>query len=342
MTVRLGVIGLGWWARFAHLPAIAAAPDLDLTAVCDTDPLRAAALAEAGALGAARAFTEPVELLASGLVDGVVIATPHTTHHALARAALADGIHVLVEKPMATTAAQAWDLVATAERAGAHLSVGYTGQYTAAAARVRAAVLEEVGELVCVNGDFSSAMMDLFTGTPTYGDPALAAGGQGQAQLTHLVGALTRATGRRAEQVFAYMDNRSLPVDVVNALALRLTGGAVGALTATGTVPGGLPTRQRLRFYGTAGMVEHDLQYGTAAVHRPDGSQIRLAPDPSQTAWARHAPVEAFGALIAGRGGNHAPGAEAAAAVAVIEAAYESARTGSPVTIRPHPADHRA
>ncbi|MFI6600631.1 Gfo/Idh/MocA family protein [Nonomuraea sp. NPDC050536] len=324
MTVRLGVVGLGWWARFAHLPAIAASPSLELTAVCDTDPSRCSGVP---------AFTEASQLYASGLVDGVVIATPHTTHHALARAALDTGIHVLVEKPMTTTAAQAWDLVEAASRAGVHLSVGYTGQYTEAAIRVRAAVQEEIGELVCVNGDFSSIMMDLFAGNATYGDPALAAGGQGQAQLTHLVGALTRATGRRAEQVFAYMDNRSLPLDVVNALTFRLAGGAIGTLTATGTVPDGLPTRQRLRYYGTRGMVEHDIQYGTAAIHRGDGTQIRLAPDPSQPAWAKHAPVESFGALIAGHGENHAPGQDAAAAVAIIEAAYTSARTGHPVMI---------
>ncbi|WP_214318263.1 Gfo/Idh/MocA family protein [Nonomuraea sediminis] len=325
MTVRLGVVGLGWWARFAHLPAIAASPCLELTAICDTDPSRFS--------GTARTFGDPSELFASGLVDGVVIATPHSTHHTLARAALDAGLHVLVEKPMATTAAEAWDLVDAAARAGVHLSVGYTGQYTAAAIRVRAAVQEEIGELVCVNGDFSSIMMDLFTGNATYGDPALAAGGQGQSQLTHLVGALTRATGRGAQQVFAYMDNRSLPLDVVNALTFRLAGGAIGTLTATGTVPGGLPTRQRLRYYGTRGMVEHDIQYGTAAIHRGDGSQLRLAPDPSLPAWAKHAPVEAFGDLIAGRGENHAPGQDAAAAVAIIEAAYRSAGTGLPVAV---------
>ncbi|MEU1725166.1 Gfo/Idh/MocA family oxidoreductase [Nonomuraea sp. NPDC005692] len=328
MTVRLGVVGLGWWARFAHLPAIAAAPGLRLAAVCDPDPGRA----EPGV----PAFADPAELYASGLVDGVVIATPHASHHALARAALEAGVHVLVEKPMTTTAAEAWDLVATAERTGTHLSVGYTGQYSAAAVRVRQAVLEgEIGELVCVNGDFSSVMMSLFTGAPTYAAPA--AGGQGHSQLTHLAGGLTRATGQGAAQVFAFMDHRSLPVDVVDAVTVRLTGGAVGSLTATGTVPEGLPTRQRLRLYGTAGMVEHDLQHGTATVHRPDGARIRVSPDPSHAAWAKHAPVEAFGELIAGRGPNHAPGDDAAAAVALVEAAYESAGTGRPVTVPPRP-----
>lgn len=309
MTVRLGVVGTGWWARFAHLPAIAADPELELAGVCDGDP---------------------AELYGTASLDGVVIATPNASHYRLARSALEAGLHVLVEKPMATTAAQAWELVEAAGRAGLHLSVGYTAQYTPAAFRVRRAVQEEIGELVCVNGDFSSSMMELFA-TPTYGDPALAGGGQSHSQLTHLAGALTWATGQQVAEVFAYVDNRSLAVDVVNALTFRLSGGALGAVSSTGTVPAGLATRQRLRYYGSAGMVEHDLQYGTAVLHRLDGSQVRLAPDPSDLPWPRFAPVQAFGALIAGRGANHAPGAAAAAAVALIEAAHLSAATRLPV-----------
>ncbi|MEU5869400.1 hypothetical protein ABZ815_50115 [Nonomuraea sp. NPDC047529] len=75
---------------------------------------------------------------------------------------------------------------------------------------------------------------------------------------------------------------------------------------------------------------------GPATVHRPDGARIRLSPDPSHAAWAEHAPVEAFGELVAGRAPNHAPGDDAAA-VALVEAAYESARTGRPVTVPPRP-----
>lgn len=58
-----------------------------------------------------RPFTDVDDLLARIPLDGVVIATPHTTHFAAAEAALRVGVNVLVEKPLATTASDAWALV---------------------------------------------------------------------------------------------------------------------------------------------------------------------------------------------------------------------------------------
>ncbi len=69
------------------------------------------------------------ELLAAG-VDGVVVAVQHAYHYEVARDALDAGVHVLVEKPMTLTAADAWDLVERAKSNGLHLMVGYTSQFT--------------------------------------------------------------------------------------------------------------------------------------------------------------------------------------------------------------------
>lgn len=299
MTVRLAVVGMGWWARFAHLPGIASCPEAALASVSETS------------------------LPAPGTADGVVIATPHHTHYPLAVAALDAGFHVLVEKPMTTSSAEAWDLVDRAERAGLHLSVGYTAQYTDAAVAARAAVQEEIGELACVSGELASTMMGLIATNPTYAD------GQARGQLTHLAEALTHTTDQAAAQVFAMMTNHGLDVDVTDALTIRLTGGAVATLASTGTLPEGIPHRNVLRYYGTAGTVEHDLQYGTAVIHRADGTLRRVTQPTSDPAWPRYAPVQAFARLIAGTGPNHAPGAAAAAAVDLVEAAHASASSGT-------------
>ena len=125
---RIGVVGTGWWATTAHLPALAGHPGADLVAVCDPLPDRARAAAER--FGAPQHFTDVAALLDAGLVDGVVVATPHTSHHSVARAVLDAGVHVLVEKPLTTTATDAWDLVERAEGSGLHLTVGYTYQHT--------------------------------------------------------------------------------------------------------------------------------------------------------------------------------------------------------------------
>ena len=59
-------------------------------------------------------------------LDGVTVASPHTLHHEHAQAALEQGLHVLVERPMTTHAAQAWELVRLARDRGLHLMVPYS------------------------------------------------------------------------------------------------------------------------------------------------------------------------------------------------------------------------
>ena len=131
--VRIAVVGAGWWASTAHLPALAGHPGVDLVAVCDPDPARAQT---AAATFATRPFTDLDHLLASVAADGVVVATPHHTHHEIVTAVLTADRHVLVEKPMVIRADHAWELVELARARGRILSVGHTYQYTATATRV--------------------------------------------------------------------------------------------------------------------------------------------------------------------------------------------------------------
>lgn len=84
--------------------AIQSVPGWELTAVCDVNPDRIAAAKEL--VPSAKGFTDAAEMLDSGIVDLVVISTPPNTHYEWARAALERGIHVVLEKPMALTAAQ--------------------------------------------------------------------------------------------------------------------------------------------------------------------------------------------------------------------------------------------
>jgi predicted dehydrogenase len=340
---RLALIGLGWWSHVAHLPGFAECDSVRLAAVCDADADRVALVSRRfGVPG----FTSVDDLIDAGLADGVVVATPHTTHYPIAMAAIGAGLHVLVEKPMTTTARNAWDLVAAADRAGVHLSVGYTYHYSSTAIRVRDLVRTGIGELVCVNADFSSDTQALFAPreheepvpldrprSASYANPHLSGGGQGQTQLTHIAGSITWSTGRQATQAYALMANRGLSVDLVNSVSFRLEGGALGAATSTGTEAHPLPPRHRIRYYGSAGMVEHDLMRAEATVYRTDGTHTTITPEPHEPPYPRRLPVRAFADLLSGRGPNYAPGADAAAAVALIEAAYESARTNQPVPV---------
>ncbi|HET8995523.1 MAG TPA: Gfo/Idh/MocA family oxidoreductase [Acetobacteraceae bacterium] len=130
---RIGVIGLGKIAQDQHLPVIAASEVFELVAVCSQRGL--------GAPGA-QAFRDPIEMLNADLaLDAVVICTPPQARHAIARAALAAGKHVMLEKPPTATLAELSDLAAEAARRGRVLMTTWHSQYNAAvdAARERLA-----------------------------------------------------------------------------------------------------------------------------------------------------------------------------------------------------------
>lgn len=117
--LRLGVVGTGAIALRGLLPHLTQDDVQDrvrVTAVCDPVPGRADAVAER--FGVARAFTDIESLLAQGDVDAVSIASPIGLHHAQARLALEAGKHVHVNKTLATTVAEADDLIALAEERG--------------------------------------------------------------------------------------------------------------------------------------------------------------------------------------------------------------------------------
>src|SRR5579871_3367077 len=99
--VRLGVIGTGGMGS-GHCNMIPQIPETTLTAICDVEPqARQSIAAKYNVPG----FATHTELLDSGLVDGVVIATPHYFHPPIAIEAFSRGIHVLSEKPLGVTVA---------------------------------------------------------------------------------------------------------------------------------------------------------------------------------------------------------------------------------------------
>lgn len=126
--LKVGVIGTGGIAGL-HLKAYAAHPQVEVVAVCDINADRARAVADKW--GASRAYGDPAELFADSDVDAVSICTWNNTHASLAIAAIEAGKHVLVEKPMSRTYAEA---VQIEEVVAAHdrvLQVGFVRRHSA-------------------------------------------------------------------------------------------------------------------------------------------------------------------------------------------------------------------
>ena len=120
--IKMGVLGCGSIAEIAHFPSISRCPEAKLTAVCDIDGDVAQAAAEKW--GAEQSFTDYRDMFAKAKLDAVVIATPNNGHRNQAVAAARAGIHVVVEKPLAVTNVEAWDIVKACREAGVKLMVG--------------------------------------------------------------------------------------------------------------------------------------------------------------------------------------------------------------------------
>jgi predicted dehydrogenase len=118
---RVGIIGGGWIAR-VHVPAIDAAPGIELVAACDVAHERAEAIT---AGRDARAYTRWEEMLEREQLDLLWVCTPPLFHRAPVEAALAAGIHVYLEKPIARTLDDADAIVSAAEASSAICAVGY-------------------------------------------------------------------------------------------------------------------------------------------------------------------------------------------------------------------------
>src|ERR1700733_7953301 len=137
-ALRVGVIGAGIMGS-NHARVLAGLPGAVLVGVVDPLPEHRARATE---LVGCRAFAGVDELLAEG-VDAVTIAAPTHLHHEIALACISRNIHVLVEKPIASTVEEGREIVAAASRAGVTLMVGHVERFNPAVAAIKQAISGE-------------------------------------------------------------------------------------------------------------------------------------------------------------------------------------------------------
>jgi len=345
---RIGFIGAGWWATAIQLPFFAARDDVKLVGVCR---LGAAELAQVRERFGFEHATEDYHELLRLELDGVVIASPHTLHYTHARAALAAGCHVLIEKPMTTSAAEARELVAFADTCGRQIVVPQAWSFTPwvreARRLVQGGAVGEVRHVVC---QMASATADIFSGRPlaesegalfqpdaaTWADPANA-GGYGWGQLVHALGVLFRIADLQPRQVVAMMGDSPSGADWYDALCVRFTNGATAAISGAATLPkpmGAQNDRSKgyqidLRIFGTAGVLLLDIERERLLLRRDDGADFSVPMAAGDGDYPAEAPFPVFIAICRGEPAlNEMPGAAAARTVEVLDAAYRSARSG--------------
>jgi predicted dehydrogenase len=355
VSVRVAVIGTGWWATRAHLPALLANPDAEAVALVDPDEANLARAAEA--FGVERTFSDTETMLAETAIDAAVIAVPHAFHAPVATACLERRAHVLLEKPMTIDPAEAWALVELARRVDRELILGYPWHYNTQVLEVRAAIADgRIGRIEAVTCLFASVVREFYRGQPepyrevmgypvnaprarTFTDTDVSGGGQGQWQVTHAAALLQWLVGLEPTEVAAFTENQDVSMDLVDALSIRFANGAIGTLASTGGAVIKQPEVLEYRIFGTEGHIFFDVYEGTASIRTADGSVEALAILPEELRYPEAAPADNLVAIAAHGATNGSPAELGARTVALVDAMYRSATDGSATTLYRHHAD---
>ena len=127
--LRAGIVGCGGIANQKHLPSIAKTGKVEVHAFCDIIPERAKKSAGEYGTKNAKIFTNYKKLLRETELDMLYVLTPNKSHAGITIDALEAGLHVMCEKPMAKTSKEAKEMVAAAKRHGKLLTIGYQNRF---------------------------------------------------------------------------------------------------------------------------------------------------------------------------------------------------------------------
>lgn len=333
--VRIGLIGCGGNQRNAHIPRLqrcVEAGDAVVVAACDPQPENLAQAREkmAGLAG----YASHTAMLAAESLDAVVISTPHTLHHQHIVDSFAAGCHVLTEKPMVCTVAEAEDVLARRDAAGKLLQIGYQRHFSGGYRWARDQLLSgAAGPVRYVTAWQCQAWRAGQTRKENSWRiaPQLSGGGQLNDSGSHLVDILLWVTGLQPRQVTAMIDQRGLDVDVLSAVAVRCDGDALLNLSIIGDSVRQFDEevvlfcdQMTIQISGTGG--------GKVAVNRA-GEQRQTMEVPPEDMPSAGDPDANFVAAILGRAELEVPGECGLKVIQLSQAAWQSAASGRPVAI---------
>ncbi len=341
-AIRFGLIGCGGQGGYLS-EAAAITGQADLVACADLRPERAEQ--SAARFGYARWFGSAGEMLDEAEIDAVIVATSHGQLQPAALEAVQAGKHALVEKPMALTAAEGRTLVEAAREAGVRLMVGYTLRLLPERREMRR-LLEAgaVGEVTHVlGGQLIGQMGGWLAERERGGGPLYYVG-------SHALDFILWMAGAPVERVFAEVNRAAQGgVETDASISIRFEGGILGQLLTSQRMGGRygwcdvIGTAGRLRavwetaevYVESRAMPEYAMPTRIevpATAHHPQfppEAGARLSGFKYVRSWAAEM-AEFIGAIREDRDPSPS-GEDGLRVLEVIDAAFESERTGAPV-----------
>ncbi|MBQ8174611.1 MAG: Gfo/Idh/MocA family oxidoreductase [Clostridia bacterium] len=337
-TLSVGILGCGMVANY-HAKAISEIPSLSLVGAFDAYKPGGEKFCESYGI---RLYSSDEELMRDAGIDIVSICLPSGLHYPMALACIRAGKHVILEKPMAFTAAEADEIIAEADKMGVKVTVISQLRYTPAVTALKKAVEEgHFGRVVSADIYMKYYRSeDYYTSSNWKGTLKMDGGGALMNQGIHGVDLLQYVAGP-VVSVQAIADTKYHKIeteDIVSAL-LEFKSGAFGVIQATTCIYPGF--QRRLEISGTEGSVvltedtiafsdfknpAYNLDCGVskkATGSRPDGMDHSL----------HKTQIADFAEAIAENRRPFIDASEGKRAVAIIDAVYRSAKTGEKVYI---------
>ena len=330
--IKIGILSFAHHHSEAYISNLRRMEDVELLGVADDDNSRGKRLA--GQYEAR--FFPSYEALLEAKPDGVIICTENNRHRALVEMAAARGIHILCEKPIATTLEDARAIVDACDKAGVLLMTAFPMRFSAPLLEIKTRLDKgDFGDIYCFNstnqGELPTKHRAWFV------DPELAGGGAIMDHTVHLVDIMRWFTGSEIVTMYA-RSNRIFHADEVEVETgalemLTFENGVFSTIDASWSRPPYWPTWGGLTFEMVTqrGAVMVDAFRQNLNIYRHDWQRSNWSYWGSDM---NHAMISDFAAAIHENRPPHVTGVDGLRALEAVLAAYESDRTGRTIQIQ--------
>ncbi|MCS7477698.1 Gfo/Idh/MocA family protein [Umezawaea endophytica] len=324
-SFRIGLLGAGAVGAL-HVTAAAGADSYEIAAICDVRREAAEVLAGPGVA----VHTDHRRMIAEAGLDAVIVTTPHALHAQQVVDAARAGLHVLVEKPMATTVEDCSRMIEACEEAGTLLAVAHVIHFDPVAREARRLIASgEFGAPLLI-AHRRSAHYDRDSRPAWFFDAVLAGGGIVLNVGTHGLDRIQWFGGGEIQRVSSVVRGREgMDVETDSLALVELANGVAASVVLTSR---GVPYVDETDVV----MPEVTLRVSAAdgLLLLRDGAVTTLVPaSPEHLRSAFRTQLDGFVAVATGRAGEHVGGAYGRSVVSAALAVYEAADRGHPVDV---------
>jgi predicted dehydrogenase len=333
VSLRIGILSAAHHHAESYLAALAAMPSVELVGLWDEEAERGRTLAAANTT---TLFESEAALLGASL-DGVIVASVNSEHRRLTELAAAARVHVLCEKPLATTLEDGRRMVAACRDAGVRLMTAFPMRFSPLLRALEDAVRRgQLGEVVALEGVNTGEVPD--RERAWFVDPALAGGGAVTDHVVHLADVYRWFTASEVSEVYAVanrlLQGRFAAVETGGLVSLRFANGVVATIDCSWSKPRSYPTwgGLSLEVVGTAGVASADAFGQHAALYGSADNRTRWP------FWGSDPDAAMLAEFVAAIREDRQPavtGVDGLRALEIVEAAYRSIEAGQPVALEP-------